>query len=268
MKLQTKYLLTFLNSTLITLVVVALSIYGFYRLTNTTNYLITVNSRVMEYANQYEKNLAQSRRAEKEFFIFPDNPEKQAKYVKSWDSSMNTVQDNLEKLEKLFTIDKKESFLEKILQAKRIIKENRREWDIVVTKFKETKSYDTVNKAEYGTFKKRVHILEEIGKEISIYGVAEMEKGRQEIDKTEKQTQTMIKIVAAVAVFLGIIIPIVFARHMTSTIVQLSEIADDISRGKIGQEIGVVRKDELGDLAQSIKRMQTSFRIMLEKLGK
>jgi len=55
---------------------------------------------------------------------------------------------------------------------------------------------------------------------------------------------------------------------MTSTIVYLSQVADNISKGKIGQEIKVERKDELGDLAQSIKRMQTSLRIMLKRLTK
>lgn len=268
MKLQAKYLLTFLSSTLITLVVVGLSIYGFYELNKTTNYLVTVNSRVLEYANLYEKNLAMSRRAEKEFFIFPNNPQKQDTYIKDWENAMDTIVGHLKALEDLFIVEQRKALLNKIIQAKNIIAENRVEWAMVVTKFQETKSYDTVNNAEYGKFKERVHVLEEIGIEISAYGLENVTKGRNAIDAIQKKTNMLIKLVTIVAVLWGIIVPIIFARQMTSTIIYLSKIADDISKGKIGQEIKVTRKDELGDLAQSIKRMQTSLRIMLERLSK
>ncbi len=75
-------------------------------------------------------------------------------------------------------------------------------------------------------------------------------------------------IITVVAVLWGIIIPLVFSRRMTSFILYLKNVADDISKGKIDETIDVERTDELGDLAQSIKRMQTSTRIMLERYSK
>lgn len=268
MKLQTKYLLTFLSSTLFTLIIVGLSIFGFYELNKTTNYLVTVNSRVMEFANLYEKDLAQSRRSEKEFFIFPNKPKKQAKYVQKWKNSMDILDKYLMELAGLLAQEHQKDLLNKIADAKNIISENRALWANVVKKFQETKSYDTVNNAEYGTFKKRIHILEGIGKELSAYAFAEVEKGRKEIDKIQQQTNMLIKIITFIAIFWGILIPIFFARRMTATIIYLSKVADDISRGRLGQDIKVTRKDELGDLALSIKRLQTSTRIMLRKFDK
>lgn len=222
----------------------------------------------MEFANLYEKDLAQSRRAEKEFFIFPNKPKKQDKYVHKWKGSMDILARYLEELEGLLTTEKHNDLVKKITQAKNIISENRALWEIVVKKFQNTKSYDTVNNAEYGTFKKRIHVLEDIGKELSAYAFSEVEKGRKEIDKIQHQTNLLIKIITFLAVFWGILIPIFFARQMTSTIIYLSRIADDISRGKIDQQIKVTRKDELGDLALAIKRLQTSTRIMLRKFDK
>lgn len=268
MKLQTKYLIAFLSNTLITLIIVGLAGFGFYELNKTTNYLVTVNSRVLQYAGLFEKNLAQSRRAEKEFFIFPNKPEKQAKYIKSWNNSMDQLLDDLQELESLFINVQHEVLLNKVTQAKKIIAKNKREWAIVVRKFQESKNYDVVNKAEYGTFKKRIHVLEDIGKDISAYGNAEVEKGRQEIEKVQKMTDMLIKIVAVIAVIWGTVVPVIFARQMTSTIVYLCDIADQISKGNLNQEIKVSRKDELGDLAQAIKRMQVSIRVMLKQLLK
>ncbi|PKL51908.1 MAG: hypothetical protein CVV37_03975 [Nitrospira bacterium HGW-Nitrospira-1] len=267
MKLRTKYLISFFSSTLITLVIVGLSIFGFYRLDKTTNYLVTVNSRVMEYSNLYEKELAKSRRAEKEFFIFPDNLTKQIKYINAWKNSMDTINDYLKELNDLFIHEQRGNLSNKVIQAENIVAKNRLEWDRVVTKFQETRSYDTVDKAEYGKFKEQTHTLEDIGKEISAYALSEVEKGRLEINRIQKQTDIWIKLIAIAAVLWGFIAPIIFARQMTSTIIYLSKIANDISKGDMEQEIEVNRKDELGDMAQSIKRLQTSMRVIFKKIS-
>ncbi len=127
MKLQAKYMLTFFSSTLITLLVVGVVSYGLYQLNHTTNYLVTINSRILENANLYEKELAKSRRAEKEFFIFPDNPKKQTKYVGNWEASMTKITGYLDKLEDLFITERHKEMLNLVLQAKGIIAENKQE---------------------------------------------------------------------------------------------------------------------------------------------
>ena len=45
-----------------------------------------------------------------------------------------------------------------------------------------------------------------------------------------------------------------------------SAFSDELSRGQIGAKLDIQRKDEFGDLAAAIARMQRSMQIMLKKL--
>ncbi len=91
MKIRTQYYLAFLSSLIITFAVIGTSFWGLSSLKSTTDYLVQVNSAVLENSNLFEKELAKSRRAEKEFFIFPKNLAKQEKYIQSWNSSYNKI---------------------------------------------------------------------------------------------------------------------------------------------------------------------------------
>lgn len=268
MTIRNKHLISFSSATLITLMVVGVALWGFYELRETTDYLVSVNNKVLETATNFDKELAHSRRAEKEFFIFPNNEKKQTKYVASWTKSYNMIRHYLADLEYLFQAENKQVMLQLIARAKGIMDENEKTFSTVVSKFKRTKSYDTVNKAEYGTFKKQTHILEDIAVRISNYGLAEVQKGRESLARTQRNTLLAIWIISAFAVIWGIIVPIVLSKRLTSTISYLTQVSNDISKGKMEKQIHVTSRDELGDLAHSIQRMQTSIKIMLDKFKK
>jgi len=247
------------------MMVVGAALWGFYELRETTDYLVTINSKVLETASNFDKELAHSRRAEKEFFIFPGNDEKQTKYVVSWETSYKKMRHYLTELESLFRTGNNHVMLQLIGRAKGIMDENETTFASVVSKFKQTKSYDTVNEAEYGSFKNQTHILEDIALKISKFGLAEVQKGRETLAETQRRTLLSIWIISAFAIIWGIIIPSILSRRLTSTILYLTNISNDISKGKMEKTINVTSRDELGDLANSIQRMQTSVKIMLDK---
>lgn len=265
MRIQAKYLIAFLSGTVITVIIVGVSLWGFNSLRKTTDYLVTVNSRVLEFASYFDKELAHSRRAEKEFFIFPNNKPKQAKYITKWKGAYNKIRGYLDELERLFLGENNAEMFALVAQARKVMDENETLFASVVVKFKLTGSYDTVNKAEYGTFKEKTHILEDIAVKMSQYGLAEVEKGREFLAKTQSRTQLTIQIISILAVLWGVFVPIVLSKRMTATIRYLTQISNDISKGEMEKEITVTSRDELADLALSIKRMQTSIKIMLDR---
>jgi len=71
-----------------------------------------------------------------------------------------------------------------------------------------------------------------------------------------------------VAVSIVLIIWLVFfyGRRLTGRIRYLSNVADRISVGELDTEIQVTSQDEIGELAQSISRMQDSLRLSLQRL--
>jgi len=66
-------------------------------------------------------------------------------------------------------------------------------------------------------------------------------------------------------VIVGLII-FFYGRRVTGNIKHLSEVADRISVGELDAQIEVRSKDEVGELAEAISRMQDSLRLSIERL--
>ncbi len=78
---------------------------------------------------------------------------------------------------------------------------------------------------------------------------------------------TQVSLVAAVLFCLLTILAAYFiARGITTPLVQLTQVADRISLGELGAAIRIDRKDEIGELAEAVRRMQTSLQTAIERL--
>ena len=62
------------------------------------------------------------------------------------------------------------------------------------------------------------------------------------------------------------IIMLLYVHRVTKKIKSLTEVAYRISVGELGAEMGIKSKDEIGDLADAISRMQDSIRLSIERL--
>jgi methyl-accepting chemotaxis protein len=73
-------------------------------------------------------------------------------------------------------------------------------------------------------------------------------------------------LIALIAGGIAIILAIFLARTLTNPIVHLTKVADRISLGELDMEIGLDRKDEIGELAEALSRMQASLQATMERL--
>ncbi len=64
---------------------------------------------------------------------------------------------------------------------------------------------------------------------------------------------------------IGLIVTI-YGHRLTGKIKSLTDVADRISVGELGMEIKTTSKDEIGELAEAIGRMQDSIRLSIERL--
>lgn len=81
-------------------------------------------------------------------------------------------------------------------------------------------------------------------------------------DSTLKIVITIISLTA----FLVAVIAVLYGHKLTSKISRLTNVADRISLGDMDVHIDDTSKDELGDLAKSISRMQASIRLAMGRL--
>lgn len=71
-----------------------------------------------------------------------------------------------------------------------------------------------------------------------------------------------------VTIVLVSLIAYISARTIVRPIMTLTDVAERMSLGDLNMQISVPSKDEIGLLAQAIKRMQTSLRLAMERLRK
>lgn len=77
---------------------------------------------------------------------------------------------------------------------------------------------------------------------------------------------TVNRLVVAVLVLVVILVSFIVARTFTEPINRLTRIADRISLGELDAKIELNRRDEIGELAEAIARMQSSLQAAIERL--
>jgi HAMP domain-containing protein len=76
---------------------------------------------------------------------------------------------------------------------------------------------------------------------------------------------TVFGILAGTLILIGLVVAL-YGRLLTSRIRSLTDVAERISVGEMDAEIRIDSKDELGDLAEAVGRMQESIRLSIERL--
>ncbi len=87
------------------------------------------------------------------------------------------------------------------------------------------------------------------------------------LDEYEKKYQMFYLIIVA-AFFVLLVVIYLYSRSVIRPILYLSEVADKISMGELDAPIRIKAKGEVGVLAESIERMQTSVKTAIERLQK
>ena len=93
--------------------------------------------------------------------------------------------------------------------------------------------------------------------------VKEVENRANEM--TRETRNTVFVIVGATLLLVGIIV-LLYGQKLTSSIKSLTNVAERISVGEMDAEIKIKSRDEIGDLAEAISRMQESIRLSIERL--
>jgi len=93
--------------------------------------------------------------------------------------------------------------------------------------------------------------------------VKEMEA--KALDISTNTRNIVLGILGGTLLLIGIIVAL-YGTRLTSRIKKLTSVAEQISVGEMDAEIPVTSQDEIGDLAEAIRRMQESIRLSIERL--
>lgn len=93
--------------------------------------------------------------------------------------------------------------------------------------------------------------------------VKEMEAKANQISTDTRNI--VLGILGGTLLLIGIIVAL-YGTRLTSRIKKLTSVAEQISVGEMDAEVPVTSRDEIGDLAEAIGRMQESIRLSIERL--
>ena len=82
---------------------------------------------------------------------------------------------------------------------------------------------------------------------------------------TDKARMIALMMLGVTLLFIGIVV-FVYAHRLTDKIKLLTEVAERISLGDLEMEIETKSRDEIGELAEAIARIQDNFRLSIERL--
>ena len=103
-------------------------------------------------------------------------------------------------------------------------------------------------------------------KEIARGWTIALQQEDAEVFSTIKRVQWVAVILLAATILIVSLVAWFSARAIVTPIMRLTEVAERMSLGDLNMQINIPSKDEIGLLAQAIKRMQTSLRLAMERL--
>jgi methyl-accepting chemotaxis protein len=95
-----------------------------------------------------------------------------------------------------------------------------------------------------------------------------IQQENQEVFAPLKRVQNFAISLFIVTIVIVTLIALSSARAIVTPIKKLTDVAERMSLGDLNMQINIPSKDEIGLLAQAIKRMQTSLRLAMERLRK
>ena len=93
-----------------------------------------------------------------------------------------------------------------------------------------------------------------------------IQQEEQEVFDSLKRIQKFATTLLIVTIMIVLLIAWISAKAVVSPIKKLTEVAERMSLGDLNMKINIPSKDEIGFLAQAIKRMQTSLRLAMDRL--
>jgi methyl-accepting chemotaxis protein len=93
-----------------------------------------------------------------------------------------------------------------------------------------------------------------------------LQQKKDEVFEPLRRVQSFAIILLGATVVIVALIAWISARTIVTPIMKLTDVAERMSLGDLNMQINIPSKDEIGLLAQAIKRMQTSLRLAMERL--
>lgn len=209
------------------------------------------------------------RRYEKEYFIYLNNDEKRNKYAREWTEAKDSIQSRLDEA----IADKKNTWAlsdkSKLTDWLLSLNDYSDEFNGVITRVEGSVLTTTIDANL--AIRKGKNAFRVFLKGTSELGTQKFNEARKSVEKINQNFQ-YINIAMIFTSVLGFLVLIIVLRRVLKAvetpILNLTKSADEMSKGRINQEIQQPNIQEFQTLYTSLERLRTSQKILIEKLMK
>jgi methyl-accepting chemotaxis protein len=236
---------------------------GYWGLTVTDKTIKTIlgtDSKQVEASLRARIRILDLRRYEKDYELNIGDKKAQEGYATKWTESLEDVQAQLDRLDKLASTP----------QDKAIVEQMKNDLATYVTGYKEMKAKidsgtlrtpQAANKS-IAKYKAEIHNMEDTSQAFAMENVDQMEAQDAVITAVGWKTIALLGGFLLTAIVLSFVITIVLRRSIVNPLAQAMQVADRVAAGDLNHDVVVNRADEIGQLLNSNKGMVTALRGM------
>lgn len=247
------------------ILLVAIGSMGYFSLDHTRNTLHLLFSEkvhTMTEMSAIRTTLADMRRIEKDIIINYNNSVEVSNLREQWSKTLKDLRQQLQQDQSTMDADSKAAMLKALDEIK--------QYETGISPIFEKIEAAVLDGAGGGAYAERLKVHMETTDKLllSLADGARLQMNTARGD-IESLTATMAGLIAgAILMALAVLLPITFfsVRSITSSLAQVSQMAERIAHGDLSQEVTLTRQDEMGQLMTSMATMQSSLRSLVSQV--
>jgi methyl-accepting chemotaxis protein len=261
MKIGMRLALGFGCIVVLLLIVGAAGYWGVTAIKGSAMHMLKGEAVFAEHAARARANVLGMRRFEKDMYINIGSMEKVEKFFDQWKEEVESTRKRIADIESLKDLTYAQETaavlktnLETYVAGHHRVYEKMRSGEIAST----AQANDAI-----GDVKDEVHKMEQVAKDSATKGYDEMHAEEANIDKYASSTISIVIAIIFGALVLSAVIGVVITRSIVQPLVEAMNVSSDLSRGNLMMDLKVDRRDEMGQLLESMKSMVEKLRTVV-----
>nr|WP_298522231.1 methyl-accepting chemotaxis protein [uncultured Halomonas sp.] len=264
LRIGTRLGVAFAALSLLLLSIVGVGLYGLHDMKNTADKALDIDTAIALNASSIQRLALQARRYEKDTFINIDNADKVLSYREKWDETRTQLVETFSAGEALTSSAELRGLY---AQASGALDDYAAGFIAIYERIRSGEITETIQANQaFGQYKQEVYRLAELADSISSVAEARMIDAAHTMNDHYRTDIIILVVFAAIALALAVTLAFTITRSITVPLRRALDVAQQVAKGDLRQEITVTGKDEAAKLLVAMKEMSHSLATLVASL--
>nr|WP_298413253.1 methyl-accepting chemotaxis protein [uncultured Halomonas sp.] len=264
LRIGTRLGVAFAALSLLLLSIVGVGLYGLHDMKNTADKALDIDTAIALNASSIQRLALQARRYEKDTFINIDNADKVLSYREKWDETRTQLVETFSAGEALTSSAELRGLY---AQASGALDDYAAGFIAIYKRIRSGEITETIQANQaFGQYKQEVYRLAELADSISSVAEARMIDAAHTMNDHYRTDIIILVVFAAIALALAVTLAFTITRSITVPLRRALDVAQQVAKGDLRQEITVTGKDEAAKLLVAMKEMSHSLATLVASL--